>query len=116
MLDTSGDGILDLEELRMLLRVLGQDLTDIQLRQKAGFRATEEVLLDFDGFCNLMEVWQREELIAVFRFFDDDDSGEMIGSEIETAILALLDVTPEDAAQMAEFIDSDGSGTVDEGA
>ena len=112
-LDTSGDGLLDITELRLLLRVLGQSMSDLELIEKTGHKLGDTVELSFEQFAELLTAWQEAELADVFRFFDDTDSGFISLEEMQTAMLALIDLTPEDAVSLASFVDSDGSGSVD---
>jgi Ca2+-binding EF-hand superfamily protein len=99
-IDTSGDGRLDLDELRLLLQTLGQEQTDAGLRDKIrklvnadddADDADEQLLdsIDFEQFADYMLAWQQEELEDVFNFFDDSGSGTISVAELSECIQAL---------------------------
>jgi len=113
--DLSGDGLIDLRELRTLLLSLGKEHTDAELRDIMRNEAGENSKIDFDFFSALMIRWQEEELRDLFDFFDDDGSGTISVAELSTAIQALgeHDGTNEEADELAAYVDSDGSGSID---
>ena len=116
IVDESGDGIIDLHELGLLLATLGETLTGAELRSRAKTLDQDgNGTLEFSEFADVMVKWQEEELRDVFAFFDDDASGSICVSELSTAIQALGEngLTPEEADARAARVDSDGSGLID---
>ena len=116
MVDVSGDGVIDAQELGVLLQTLGEELTGAELRDRArqidGDGSGE---IEFEEFAELMLRWQDQELRDVFAFFDDDASGSISVSELSKAIQALGEhgVSEEEADRRAALVDSDGSGLID---
>jgi calmodulin len=116
MVDVSGDGSLDVKELGVLLRSLGEDLTEAELRYKMRVVDTNDSgSLEFNEFADLMVHWQEQELRDVFRHFDEDESGNISVEELSRVIQALGETgsTPEEATRLASYVDSDGSGLID---
>lgn len=114
--DVSGDGVIDLDELGVLLSTLGETLTGAELRSRARELDRDgSGTLDFDEFASAMVKWQEQELKDVFEFFDDDASGSISVSELSTAIQALGEqgISSEEADARAVRVDSDGSGLID---
>eukprot|EP01043_Picozoa_sp_COSAG02_P028960 COSAG02_NODE_1783_length_10942_cov_1025.230266_3_plen_2086_part_00 len=115
-IDTSGDGRLDLDELRLLLQTLGQELSDAGLRDKVRELTSSDgsESIDFDQFASFMFTWQNDQLNDVFEFFDDDETGTISVSELSECILALGNsVDEEEAHNLAAHVDSDGSGEIE---
>eukprot|EP01048_Picozoa_sp_COSAG05_P021860 COSAG05_NODE_4160_length_1647_cov_2.651809_2_plen_375_part_01 len=76
LVDVSGDGMIDLPELRALLLSLGhEEYTDAKLRDIIRKETGTVGKIDFDFFSELMMRFQQEELRDAFAFFDDDGSG-----------------------------------------
>ena len=138
LVDVSGDGMIDLPELRALLLSLGQSYSVTELRDimshstdasprsasprspKANSSPTavgtnQTRLIDFHVFSELMMRFQQEELRDAFAFFDDDGSGCISVAELSAAIQALgeFDGSADEADQLAAYVDSNGSGTID---
>ena len=113
--DLSGDGLIDLSELRTLLLSLGSERTDAELRDIMRNDTGDNSKMDFSAFSALMLRWQEEELHDLFDFFDEDLSGSISVSELSIAIQALgeHDGTDEAVNELAACVDSDGSGSVD---
>ena len=113
MVDTSGDGELDLDELRLLLESLGQQHTEAELRDEV--RKLDKAgsgTVDFDEFVTLMRQWQYEELRQIFEYFDQDRSGHMDVGELELAIKSLgEDLTPSEISELANNVDVDNDNS-----
>jgi len=111
----------------MLLMSLGRDLNEAELRAMLFSHGTNsespramdrsprlELTVDFSRFVELILKWQEDELTDVFCFFDDDLRGHISVQELAIALHALGDgLTQEEAENLAEMVDSDGSGTID---
>jgi Ca2+-binding EF-hand superfamily protein len=114
--DRSGNGSLDVQELGVLLRSLGEDLTEAELRERMrSVDSDSSGEVDFDEFAALIFQWQEQELHDVFHYFDEDDSGNISLDEMCKAIRALSEreVTEGEAKQRATMVDGDGSGEID---
>jgi len=114
--DETGDNKLDVSELGILLRTLGEELTEAELRDRIREADSDgSGTIELDEFCALMQRWQDCELHDVFHFFDDTNTGSISLPELSKAIQALGEygVSEEEAAYRAAQVDSDGSGMID---
>jgi len=113
--DADGSGEMDHEELGVLLKTLGQEFTEAELRDKVRQLDDDNSgTIGFDEFVALMTQWQEDELHDMFSFFDADGGGDLGRTELTACLQAIgQDLTPEEVSTLASQVDSDGSGEVD---
>merc|ERR1711964_84868 len=83
LFDTDGSGTIDAKELKVAMRALGLDAKKDEIR-----RMIDDIdkdgsgTIDFNEFLNMMTARMgdrdsREEIVKVFRLFDDDETGKI---------------------------------------
>ena len=83
LFDTDGSGTIDAKELKVALRALGLDAKKDEIRRMINdIDKDGSGTIDFNEFLNMMTARMgdrdsREEIIKVFRLFDDDTSGSI---------------------------------------
>ncbi|CAL9703646.1 unnamed protein product [Knipowitschia caucasica] len=111
-LDLNQDGRVDLSELRQALAQRGVQLSkadEIVLESDTN----HDGLLDFQEFSEFLEV-QEQRLWHMFTGLDRNRDGRIDVGEIQHALHKLgTDVTLEQAAQILQSMDRDGTGTID---
>lgn len=130
-MDADGSGGIDLDELTSL-RGLGYSLQmDVIKEYRAAalqeyshlFGEKDEECLDFDEFCNLVTAlysnhgFSQAEIAKLdeqFRFFDDDQNGELDTSEISNVLRYLgYEVSMDKLHQNVATVDSSRNGELD---
>lgn len=122
--DANGDGKISAEELRCVLRSLGDETT-----HEEALLMVAEVDADGDGFIDLNEfidlntrgshagsdLHMVDELAAAFDMFDLDKNGRISPDELHCVLVNLGNhsSTLEDCRRMIRGVDSKGSGHVD---
>jgi calmodulin len=118
--DKNGDGSISINELSDMLKNLGMEYTDEELKE-----LVREVDLDNNGnidfreFMHLMTIKFREfeseeELIEAFKVFDRDGNGYITAIEFKQVIFSLGEViTDEELNEMVAEADIDGDGFID---
>merc|ERR1712146_421656 len=109
LLDTDGSGTIDAKELKVAMCALGLDA------DKDGSGT-----IDFNEFLNMMTARMgdrdsREEIIKVFRLFDDDETGKISFKNLKRVAQELgKNMTDEELQEMIDEADRDGDGEVNE--
>ena len=124
MFDKDGDGTITLSEFGSVMKALGQEPTEDELRIMMDSVDTDQNgVIDFDEFVGLMadhfyqdgETPSREaELYEAFRVFDKNGDGFITEDELRLAMLNLGErLTGEELREMIKAADVDGNGTID---
>lgn len=120
--DKDNDGTVSTEELELVLRSLGQNPTDAQLRDVINEMDTEgNGVIDFNGFLNMMAKKQKEDSISTaekfrdaFKVFDKDGDGFISATELQHVMKSFgEDLTKDEAEEMVKQADIDGDGQID---
>ena len=118
--DKDGDGSITTKELGTVMRSLGQNPSDEEVRQMI-----EEVdedkseTIDFKEFLGLMarkmkETDAEDELLEAFKVFDRDGNGKISAHELRCVMLSSgEDLTEQDIQEMVMEADIDGDGFID---
>ncbi|KAL3688838.1 hypothetical protein R1sor_015147 [Riccia sorocarpa] len=123
LIDVNGDGQISVSELGVILKCLGEDPTEEELRLMV-----DAVDADGDGFINLQEFInlnqmttgdkgaesRLEELRAAFLVFDIDRNNQISADELHQVLKRLGEqsLTMEECCRMISSVDSDGDGYV----
>ncbi|KAJ7553917.1 hypothetical protein O6H91_06G118400 [Diphasiastrum complanatum] len=118
--DSNGDGKISTSELGSVLKMLGDNATEEDLRMMV-----KEVDFNGDGFIDLSEFIKlhtfksgdeakSEELKAAFHVFDVDKNGLITAEELHSVLKGLGNkgLTMEDCNKMIRGVDRDGDGYV----
>jgi len=106
MFDEDGDGHLDSNELKLLLKSIGQNLTKLEIQE-----LIKEVddnhnnLIEFKEFLGLMSKIGRDmamegELGEAFKIFDTDSQGKLTGAELKMMMMKHGDKISEQEADL----------------
>ena len=118
--DKDGDGSITTKELGTVMRSLGQNPSDEEVRQMI-----EEVdedkseTIDFKEFLGLMarkmkETDAEDELLEAFKVFDRDGNGKISAHALRYVMLSSgEDLTEQDIQEMVMEADIDGDGFID---
>ena len=120
LFDKDRDGAINNKELGTVMRNLGQNPSEEELKQMI-----KEVdldgngVIDFHEFLYLMVKKMKgndteEELLEAFKVFDRDGDGYVTAHELRSVMTSLCeDTTPEEVEEMIKEADIDGDGQVD---
>eukprot|EP00744_Colponema_vietnamica_P020582 GILI01029273.1.p1 GENE.GILI01029273.1~~GILI01029273.1.p1 ORF type:complete len:150 (-),score=25.81 GILI01029273.1:81-530(-) len=125
MFDKDGDGTIDADELHTVMRSLGQDPSEAEIKQ-----LIETVDLDkngtieFEEFCTMMADRQKridpeEELHSIFKVIDKNADGFISMEDLKETIKAInwgndAPPTTRDMQQMLYLLNPDGQLTVED--
>merc|ERR1712147_526123 len=108
LFDTDGSGTVDAKELKVAMRALGLDAKKDEIRRM------------INDFHNMMTARMgdrdsREEIVKVFRLFDDDETGKISFKNLKRVAQELGEnMTDEELQEMIDEADRDGDGEVNE--
>lgn len=113
--DTSGDGILQVDEVRRLVDMLGHDLSNQDIINRIEMIDSDgDHQLSYDEFVKWMTDLQDEFCEGAFSLYDKDSNGTISVAELQTLIRSLGEAMPdEQIKQLAKHVDHDGSGMID---
>ena len=113
--DVSGDGELDYDELHVLLKSLGQEVSGAEIRDTMRqFDTDGNGAVDFAEFSQTMIEWKEKELQDMFVLFDEDSSGSITLAEMWKSIQSLgMDLDEDQFRSLVKRVDKDGSGEID---
>ena len=116
VLDADGNGAICAEELGVIIRSLGQNLTEKGLRELIKeIDVDSSGTIDFEEFKTLMvaKVGDRQSRLKLaFSAFDEDDSGEITAAELRT-VMSNFGLTDAELNEMLQEVDHDGDGSID---
>ncbi|PKU71850.1 calmodulin-like [Dendrobium catenatum] len=117
LFDKNGDGFITSEELGTVMRSLGQNPTELQLKNTISeFDADKNNAIDFPEFLNLMTSKTKEtekELREAFNIFDKDQDGFISAAELRQVMANLgQKLSDEELNEMISQIDMDGDGQI----
>ena len=117
LFDTDRRGAIDARELKAAMRALGFDVKKDQVRKMlADIGRDASSSVGFDDFCELMasrmsEKGSREEVMKVFKLFDDDGTGKVTFRDLKRVAQELGEgLTDEELQEMIDEADRDGDG------
>jgi Ca2+-binding EF-hand superfamily protein len=114
--DTDSSGSISAEELGQVMRSLGQNPSDINLRDM--IKEVDVDLsgsIDFEEFKTLMLSQQgdrKSRLKLAFSVFDEDGSGQITTNELHN-VMSLFGLTDEELNEMIKEVDHDGDASID---
>lgn len=119
LFDEDGNNAISKEELENVMKKLGLNPTDDELRDMIREHDTDESgQIEFEEFCELlaqrMEGEDKEEnLRAAFRTFDQDGSGKISPQELRQVMINLGEkLTDQEIQEMIQEADCDGDGQI----
>ena len=119
LFDEDGDGKITTKELGTMMRSLGQNPTEAELRDLINeVDADGNGTIDFPEFLNLMarkmqDTDSEEELKEAFKVFDKDGNGFISAAELRHVMTNLGEkLTDEEVDEMIREADVDGDGQV----
>lgn len=118
--DKDGDGLITTKELGTVMRSLGQNLSEEELKTMIEEVDTDKSgTIDFQEFLGLM-AWKmketdiEEELIEAFKVFDRDGNGLISAHELRFVMSTSGEqLTEEDIEEMIREADENGDGYID---
>ncbi|KAL4226321.1 Calmodulin [Mactra antiquata] len=119
LFDKDGDGTITTKELSTVMRSLGQNPSEEELRQMVKMVDSDNNgEVDFDEFLEmiarkLQRVDLREEILEAFRVFDNDGNGSISKDELRFAITQLGEKVKEDELdELMKAADLNGDGSI----
>ena len=118
--DKDGDGSITTKELGTVMRSLGQNPSDDEIKamiEEVDVDKSETI--DFKEFLGLMAKKMKnsdseEELIEAFRIFDRDGNGKISAHELRYVMLSSgEELTEQDIQTIIKEADTDGDGYID---
>ncbi|XP_045165572.2 neo-calmodulin-like isoform X3 [Mercenaria mercenaria] len=119
LFDKDGDGAISTKELATVMRSLGQNPTEQEIRQMVKMvDADNDGEVDFDEFMKLIarklqSVDIEEEILEAFRVFDKDGNGSISKDELRFAITTLGEKVKENELDdLMRAADLNGDGQI----
>ena len=120
LFDKDRDGAINNKELGTVMRNLGQNPSEEELKQMINeIDLDKNGVIDFNEFLYLMVKKMNgndteEELLEAFKVFDRDGNGYVTSHELRCVMTTLCEETsPEEIEEMIKEADIDGDGQVD---
>ena len=120
LFDKDRDGAINNKELGTVMRNLGQNPSEEELKQMIKeIDLDGNGVIDFNEFLYLMVKKMKgndteEELLEAFKVFDRDGNGYVTSHELRNVLTSLCEGTsPEEVEEMIREADIDGDGQVD---
>ena len=120
LFDKDRDGAINNKELGTVMRNLGQNPSEEELKQMIKeIDMDGNGVIDFNEFLYLMVKKMKgndteEELLEAFKVFDRDGNGYVTSHELRNVMMSLCEnTTPEEVEEMVKEADIDGDGQVD---
>jgi calmodulin len=114
--DLDQNGTLDEEELGLLMRSLGQNFSNAELKEITKDMISKKINLEFHEFLEIMAKYRKEnddksKLIKAFRYFDRDNTGFIDFQEFKHVLTSIAEKLNHDEIEKLEEIaraDQDG--------
>ncbi|KAK4629180.1 Calmodulin [Fulvia fulva] len=120
LFDKNGDGEITAEELGAVMRSLGQNPSDSELKDMINEVDVDQTgSVDFSEFLQMMalklkDTDEEQALYEAFRVFDKDGSGTISAEELKAVMKTLgEDLSDKELDEMLKEADTDGDGTID---
>ncbi|EME38390.1 hypothetical protein DOTSEDRAFT_75810 [Dothistroma septosporum NZE10] len=120
LFDQNGDGEITAEELGAVMRSLGQNPSESELKDMINEVDVDQTgSVDFSEFLQMMalklkDTDEEQALYEAFRVFDKDGSGTISADELKAVMKTLgEDLTDKELDEMLKEADTDGDGTID---
>lgn len=117
LFDASNEGLIPFDKLQVLLRSIGQKPTSEDIvAYKNEFDADNRGYLNFDAFKDIMtERFRKDDkataILAAFKVFDKENSGNVKCDDLRDAILSLSDLlNDEQVDEMMKDLDPEATG------
>lgn len=109
LFDLDRNGVLDEEELGSLMRCLGQNFSNAELKAISREMKTEKLTLEFHEFLDLMAKYRKEnddktKLIKAFKYFDKDNTGFIKFNEFRHVLTSIAEKLNESEINKLEEI------------
>mmetsp|Transcript_3759 Transcript_3759/g.6193 ORF Transcript_3759/g.6193 Transcript_3759/m.6193 type:complete len:161 (+) Transcript_3759:81-563(+) len=121
LFDSDGSGSIDAKELKVAMRTLKFDATDEEIEKMiSDVDADGSGEIDYEEFLKMMTAKilkedPKEEVLKVFRFFDDDETGKITLKNLKRIAKEVGErMTDQELQEMIDEADRDGDGEVNE--
>ncbi|CCI42597.1 unnamed protein product [Albugo candida] len=121
LFDTEGRGSVDMRELKAAMRALGFQVKKTEIRDMLFDIDKDETMpIDLETFTELMTTKMqsrdpREEILKIFRLFDDDNTGKISFRNLKRVCTELGEnLTDQEMQEMIDEADRDGDGLINE--
>ena len=119
-LDKDGNGTVEPEEIGEVLKTLGIEITDEEIKDiMSNLDENGDGVMDFNEFVGMMNRRlslnsQRAELKETFKVFDKNGDGKISFDELKEVLIGLgEEVTDQDVKDMIKEADLNGDGFID---
>ncbi|NXK83047.1 CETN2 protein, partial [Amazona guildingii] len=119
LFDTDGTGYVDVKELKEVMRTLGYEPRREEIKKMVSdIDKGGTGKISFSGFLTVITqkmVYSEEEILKVFKLFDDDETGKISLKNLKRVARELGEnLTDEELQEMIDEVDGDGDGQVNE--
>ncbi len=116
LFDIDNNGLLDEQELGSLMRSLGQNFSNAELKEITKDMNNKKINLEFHEFLEIMAEYRKEnddksKLIKAFRYFDRNNTGYIEFQEFKHVLTSIAEKLNHDEIEKLEEIaraDQDG--------
>jgi len=117
MYDKNGDNVINVEELRGILEILGYSPSPEEVKTILDrFDQDNSGTIDFDEYLVLIQHWieqDEEQIYEAFKVFDRDGDGFVSAQELKRALTQYGEQFTEDEAnEFFNMMDTDGDGVI----
>lgn len=116
LFDIDQNGTLDAEELGSLMRSLGQNFSNAELKQIKNEMENKEIKLEFHQFLEVMAKYRKvnddkSKLIKAFKYFDRENTGFIKFDEFKHVLTSIAEkLNPEEVEKLEEIVHADVDG------